>query len=179
MKRKNMILITTGIFFCLPQLSVAEYKTPSFLMNNQEQNRGTKDFDRGDGFKVLDASSYYDAMTPTMLLQSQYKKPETVTETMKLRDKIKENLKKIDLKEKQSALALKKWNDFEPKIVKIIKKEQELDELLNYISRLKKVSSKRMDPPSLVRNGVDGVKTDSPESCLKASTAYSWPRRCS
>ncbi|GKT12382.1 MAG: hypothetical protein ISEC1_P1360 [Thiomicrorhabdus sp.] len=182
MKVNNLVLLATVLFSAMPLVSLAEYKTPKLAVTDQFNldSKSTNSYMDHRGFMVLEASSYYQAVSPSELLQPKFDKTKLITKTMKLRDKVKKNLSDINIKDAKSTLALKKWNDFEPKIKRIIKKEKELDELLDYISRLKKVSTKRKDSPNTIRRAANGKSTQTSEiSCSKKTVAYRWPRNCS
>lgn len=177
MNINNLFLLTISLLSTMPLVLFAETKLPesSVKVHFKINSTNANSYASANGFKVIDAGSYYQAMMPTATLQPSLVK----TKTMKLRDKIKKNMNDIDTKETKSVLALKKWNDFVPKIKRIIKKEKELDELLDYMSRLKKVSTQRKDAPGRFRNTVNGESHQTPSiSCSKQMTAYSWPRKC-
>lgn len=182
MKQKNRRLITLGLFFCLPQFSFADYNLgesspPSTVTSvNHVQSMSVDNYVQNNNFKVLSADNYYKPLPPSVMIHDQYQRPEVVTETMRFKKKIEKTLSKIDMKKKQSELALKEWKSLEPKISKIIKKEKELDELLDYMVRLKKVTSKRKQSPNTIRDVMNGQRNRATEvSCNE----YSWPKKCS
>lgn len=79
-------------------------------------------------------------------------------------------LQRLPSEDKAATQAFSTWQNMQPKLQALLKKEQELAELVDYMSRLKNVSQTRLPAPKeLTLPARD-------EACDTADHAYRWPR---
>jgi len=150
LKLKKILFIASTLCLSMPLATYAEYKEVS--MNKSLLN---------GGFSVIGVDSYYqpasfDTLFTKPVIQKQ-------TDGMKLKGSVDALLSQADKKNKQTAVILEKWDEYKPKLDGIIRKEKQLDELLDYMARLKKVTQFQKKAPNFARLSTDKKKTT--ENC--------------
>ena len=72
--------------------------------------------------------------------------------------------------------ALKQWQSMEPKLQSVIQKERELNELLAYMGKLKRVAKAGRTPPKNIQASTPFAGIDRPECANPATRGYVRPK---
>lgn len=162
----------------IPSVKIEAYSIDKiFTMHNKGIDKNTVDAisfvtpdQIFDSYKPSNSSQYYDSVDVDNLfheLSRGYGQSYTGTDSENLLSTIIDGLEKIDPQKIHTESVLKNIKKYEEQIFSIIKKEKQLNELLDYIARLKKVVNNKnpMAKPFKSKHCIEGELTD-----------YSWPR---
>lgn len=90
----------------------------------------------------------------------------------KLMNKALKTLNAMPTQSDSAQQALLEWQNMQPKLQALLKKEQELNELVDYMSRLKHVSQTRLETPQELKRQANAPTGE----CNSHDHAYRWPR---
>jgi hypothetical protein len=175
MTYKNITAFSATLILILPLALFAENKGPESLpiekayspmqlkvitIDSLLSKNNPQFIDADSAYKIFETDAYFKNAHEVI---NSSKNP---TETIALLNKLKMNLEQINRDHPQTASILKQLHDYKPKLLAIIQKEKQLDELLDYITRLKKVASTRKDSPVAHQSNCSQTK----------GSSYQWPK---
>ena len=144
---KTRFLIMVPALLGLPLMALAEAANTDYIetveLKGVSVDEVFKFVSPESMFESVEMDASYDAFN------QEYLAPQNTneTETEKFLKGLESNMKKMDPENLQAESVFETFKKYESQILTIVKKEKQLDELLDYIGRLKNVAIKRSPAP--------------------------------
>lgn len=115
----------------LPAMTIEDYTSNTRLIN------------------IIDSNSFFSEVSPEVSLDSLFNGNQAKNEALALLEEIKNTFAHLYYSGAQNQEILDTWLQYESKLLELSKKEGQINELLDYLQRLKNVAMQKSPPPAI------------------------------